>query len=119
LVHKKSSLHKGYISLRPINSLSRDKAVFDNHFLHVTFAGMLGKTSKMHIPKSEIRAAILKYNPCVYDACNHYPHYLRIYFDDHRYSIYAYRAVYWTIAPSRHFSKREALMTALSKVTNC
>ena len=73
----------------------------------------------MYIPKSEIRAAMFKYDPCVYEACNHYPHYLRIYFDDYPYLTYAHSAVYWTIAPSRHFSKRGALMTALRNVTNC
>ena len=52
---------------------------------------------------------MFKYDPCVYETYNHYPHYLRIYFDDYPYLTYAHRAVYWTIAPSRHFSKRARL----------
>jgi len=56
------------------------------------------KPQKMYIPKSEIRAAMFKYDPCVYETYNHYPHYLRIYFDDYPYLTYAHRAVYWTIA---------------------
>jgi len=51
-VHKKSSLHKGYIYLFEAYQFFNqgNKAIFDNHFLHVTFAGMLGKTSKNAYP---------------------------------------------------------------------
>ena len=50
---------------------------------------------------------MFKCNPCVYEACNHYPHYLRIYFDDHRYSTYAYRAVYCTLLSISSFFRRK------------
>jgi len=56
--------------------------------------------------KNEIKAVMFKYNPWVYETYGYYPHYPRIYFDDEHHFIYVHRAVYWTMASSRHFSKR-------------
>ena len=58
---------------------------------------------------------MFKYNPCVYEACKHYPYYPWIHFNDKCHFIYADRGVHCTMALSHHFLRAGVTMDSIMR----
>lgn len=58
---------------------------------------------------------MFKYNSCIYETCNHYPCYPRIYFDDYPHFAYARRTLCCALVLSHYFFKGGGPMDSIMR----